>query len=180
MPCLALLLACGAAALTAPAAPATRSPRRPPIPALHSLRLPAPLYLRPRPTLQSVCASPHLPRPRLACRLHPALCPHPAARSAHLFALTRFAPRFPPSASHVVQPPTYSRPRFNRCFALRPAPRAFARTPRPLGPRAFVRILRRFAPALYFRARASLRHPPHVCVCGSPPAPALPPGLASP
>ncbi|KAJ7796845.1 hypothetical protein B0H14DRAFT_2913180, partial [Mycena olivaceomarginata] len=117
MPCLALLLACGAAALTAPAAPATRSPRRPPIPALHSLRLPAPLYLRPRPTLHP-SARRRIPRPRLACRLHPALCPHPAARSAHLFALTRFARASPQRITSSQRP--HTRARASPLFALRP------------------------------------------------------------
>ncbi|KAJ7787408.1 hypothetical protein B0H14DRAFT_2953398 [Mycena olivaceomarginata] len=177
MPCLALLLACGAAALTAPAAPATRSPRRPPIPALHSLRLPAPLYLRPRPTLHP-SARRRIPRPRLACRLHPALCPHPAARSAHLFALTRFARASPQRITSSQRP--HTRARASPLFALRP------RTPglRPHSAPAWPPRLRPHPAAL--RPRALLPRP-RLATPPSPrlrlrfaPAPALPPGLASP
>ncbi|KAJ7825971.1 hypothetical protein B0H14DRAFT_2818646, partial [Mycena olivaceomarginata] len=169
MPCLALLLACGAAALTAPAAPATRSPRRPAHTCAALAVFARPIVPPPAPYAASVCASPHpAPMPRLP----PAPRALPASRGSQRPPLRAHAlrPRFPP-AHHVVAAPTYSRPRFTVVRTAPPHPGPSPALRAPLGPRAFVRILRRFAPALYFRARASLRHPPHVCACGSPQRP---------
>ncbi|KAJ7900638.1 hypothetical protein B0H14DRAFT_2671325 [Mycena olivaceomarginata] len=177
MPCLAPLLACGTAALIAPAAPATRSPRRLPIPALHSLCLPAPLYLHPRPTLHlSACR--RIPCPRFACRLHPALCPHPAACSAHLLVLTCFARASPQRIMSSQRPHTCARA--SPLFALRP------RTPglRPHSAPAWSPRLRPHPAALHPHAllpRLCLATPPSLCLrLRFAPAPALLPGLASP
>jgi hypothetical protein len=116
-------------------------------------------------------------------RASPAACTPCFARILWLAAPTssrsRASPALPPSASHRRSAHILA-PAFHRYSHFAPAPQAFARTPRPLGPprlRLHPAVLR--PRALLLCPRLATPPSPHLRLRFTP-APALPPGLASP
>lgn len=162
-----------ACALTAPAAPATRSLRRPPVPAQHPLRLRAPSYLRP-------CPAPCSPalRPLPPCFVVPpqhargcaAPTPHvlPACPSGRTPLRSHPAPRFP--LAHEPPPPAL-RPPLPALCSRRGSPSPPHLAPSQC-PRPQFACTPRLAPA--FRATIRPTACARPCASSAPRAPASP------